>query len=93
MIKFTVQMFGLPPEITTLRAVEIEVNEGAGMGEVIAAIRQKTTALDGPVFRPGEDRLADLYKFNVNGRFYFDGMDFKLQPGDRIALLVPATGG
>jgi molybdopterin converting factor small subunit len=45
------------------------------------------------VFRPGEDRLQQLYKFNVNGQLYFDGMDFKLRREDRIALLVPVTGG
>jgi molybdopterin converting factor small subunit len=35
----------------------------------------------------------EYYKFNVNGLFYFDGMDFGLHSGDRIALLMPVTGG
>lgn len=92
-LAFTVRMFGLPPDVTDLREVEIEVPEGAGMREVVAALKKKVPSLTGHVFRPGEDRLADLYKFNINGHFYFDGMDFKLQGGDRIALLIPATGG
>jgi molybdopterin converting factor small subunit len=93
MFKSVVHMYGLPHEITDLRAVEIEVNEGSGMAEVVAALKQKVPALEGPVIRSGQDRLEDQYKFNINGHFYFDGMDFQFKPGDRIALLTPATGG
>jgi molybdopterin converting factor small subunit len=63
------------------------------MPEIIAALRNKIPTLEGPVIRPGEDRLVELYKFNVNGTFYFDGMDLHLHKNDRIALLTPATGG
>jgi molybdopterin converting factor small subunit len=86
-------MYGLPYEITTLRQVKVRLEDGAGMAAVIAAMRAQVPALDGPVFRRGQDRLEEAYKFNVNGRFYFDGEDFALHPGDRIALLVPVTGG
>jgi molybdopterin converting factor small subunit len=93
MFKCTIKMFGFPGEITELDEVEVELREGATMAEVISELRDKIPALEGPVIRPGEDRLEELYKFNVNGQFYFDGTDFKLQPGDRIALLPPVTGG
>jgi len=86
-------MYGLPREITELREVEVELAVGAGMAEVVAALREKIPALEGPVIRPGQDRLMEQYKFNINGRFYFDGMDFELGKEDRIALLVPMTGG
>jgi molybdopterin converting factor small subunit len=93
MFKCVIPMYGLPREITELREAEVELNEGAGMAEVIAALKEKVPALEGPVIRKGENRLAEQYKFNLNGRFYFDGQDFKLHKGDRIALLVPMTGG
>ena len=93
MFKCVVKMFGLPREITELREVELELEDGASMAEIIAALRNKIPTLEGTVIRPGEDRLVELYKFNVNGTFYFDGMDLHLQKGDRIALLTPATGG
>ncbi len=86
-------MYGLPREITEKREVEVDLNEGAGMAEVVAALRKKVPSLVGPVIVPGENRLVDEYKFNINGSFYFAGMDFKLKKGDRIALLVPMTGG
>ena len=88
-----IQMFGLPHEITELMEVEVELEDGASMAEVIAAMKGKIPNLEGPVIRKGENRLEELYKFNINGRFYFDGMDFELHESDRIALLVPATGG
>jgi molybdopterin converting factor small subunit len=93
MFKCIIYMYGLPYEITTLREVEVELNEGAGMAEVTAALKEKIPALEGPVIRTGQNRLQDNYKFNINGDFFYDGMDFQLHPGDRIALLVPVTGG
>jgi molybdopterin converting factor small subunit len=86
-------MYGLPREITEKREVEVELEEDAGMAEVVVALREKVPALEGPVIVAGQDRLMDEYKFNINGSFYFAGMDFKLKKGDRIALLVPMTGG
>lgn len=93
MFKCKVEMYGLPHEITDLMVVEVELEDGASMADVIAAMKEKIPSLEGTVIRNGENRLEELYKFNVNGRFYFDGMDFQLHSSDRIALLVPATGG
>jgi molybdopterin converting factor small subunit len=93
MFKVVIPMYGLRREITELREVEVELRDGATMPEVIAAMRKKIPSLEGPVIRPGEDRLVEQYKFNINGQFYFDGQDFNLHKEDRIALLVPMTGG
>ncbi len=88
-----IHIYGLPREISTVREAEVELREGAGMAEVIAALREKIPELEGPVIREGQARLMDYFKFNINGHFYFDGMDFELHKGDRIALLMPITGG
>ena len=88
-----IPMYGLPYDVTALREVEVSLPDDAGMPQVVAALKEKVPALEGPVVRPGTDRLQDHYKFNLNGTFYYDGQDFKLRPGDRIALLVPVTGG
>jgi molybdopterin converting factor small subunit len=93
MFKVVIPMYGLRREITELREVEVELRDGAGIAEVLRALKEKVPSLEGPVIRPGEDRLVAQYKFNINGRFYFDGQDFKLREGDRIALLVPMTAG
>jgi len=93
MVKNIVYIYGLPKEIADVREVEIELKNGTHMSDVIAALKEKVPALEGPVFRKGENRLQELYKFNVNGDFYYDGQDFQLQSKDRIALLMPVTGG
>jgi molybdopterin converting factor small subunit len=93
MDKWIIPMYGLPREITEQREVEIELDDNASMAEIIAAMKAKIPSLVGPVIRPGENRLIEQFKFNVNGSFYFDGQDFNLRKGDRIALLVPMTGG
>ena len=93
MFTCTIPMYGLPYEVTALREVEVALPEEADMSRVVAALKEKVPALEGPVVRPGTDRLREGYKFNINGTFYYDGQDFTLRPGDRIALLVPVTGG
>lgn len=93
MAKWIIPMYGLPREITPLREVEVELGDNADMAAVLAAMKAKIPALEGPVIRQGQNRLVDQFKFNINGHFYFDGQDFNLQAGDRIALLVPMTGG
>jgi molybdopterin converting factor small subunit len=93
MAKWKIPMYGLPRQITELREVEVELSEAPNMAEVTRALKDKVPALEGPVIRPGENRLVEQFKFNVNGQFYFDGQDFTLKDGDRIALLVPMTGG
>jgi len=86
-------MFGLSPDITELREVEIELNDEPRLADIVAALRRSVPALEGVVIRPGEDRLTDRYVFNINGRFYFDGREPQLQKGDRIVLLTLATVG
>ena len=93
MFKGVVYIYGLPREIADVREVPVELRDGANMGEVIAALKKAVPALDGTVFRKGEDRLQELYKFNINGDFYYDGQDFRLYKEDRIALLMPVQGG
>jgi molybdopterin converting factor small subunit len=93
MSKWNIPMYGIPREITEKREVEVELDEGAGMAEVVAALRRMVPALEGRAIVRGQNRLADEYKFNINGTFYFAGQDFQLKKGDRIALLVPMTGG
>lgn len=91
-MKYTIQMFGLPREVTQLREVEVELEDGANLADVIAALKRKIPALEGQVIRPGENRLTDYYGFNVNGQFYIDDTG-RIQEGDRIALLTLAAGG
>ncbi len=88
-----VQLFGLPREVTELREVEVELTDGASLGDVIAALRREIPALEGRVIRAGENRLMEHCAFNINGRFYLNDEEVQLQDGDHILLLTLATGG
>ena len=93
MFRCVVGMFGLSHDVTELRNVELELEDGAHLGDVIEALRREIPALEGDVIFAGEDRLTEHYAFNINGRFYLDSDELKIQQGDRIALLLLATGG
>jgi molybdopterin converting factor small subunit len=93
MFTSVIEFYGFRREITSLRSIELQFEEEAQMGDVITALKIAVPGLDGLAFRLGENRLSELYKFNVNGTLYYDGMDFSLHPGDKIALLTLMTGG
>ncbi|MFC1863329.1 MoaD/ThiS family protein [Thermodesulfobacteriota bacterium] len=93
MISAVIHIFGLPTELGTVHKVEVQLKDKAGMAEVVAALREKVPGLENIVIRADEDRLEKFYRFNINGRLFFDGMDFELHEGDKIALLMPPAGG
>jgi molybdopterin converting factor small subunit len=88
-----VEMFGLPDEITSLQKVEVELKDGASPKDVVAALRSKIPALEGPIICQGEDQLVDRYGFYINGRFYTGDEEIQLKDSDRVVLLTLATGG
>ena len=93
MMKCTVEMYGLTPDITELREVEVELGDGATPKDVVTALRRAIPTLEGRVIHPGEDRLMDHCAFNIGGSFHRDDSDVQFQDGDRIILLTLASGG
>jgi hypothetical protein len=93
MFRATIQMFGLPKQITYLPEVEVDLSDPAGVQQLIAALRSRITALEGPVILPGTDRLTDNYAFVINGEFHLSDSDIRVKKGDRIVLILLATGG
>ena len=76
-----------------MKKIEIQLQEGAHLVDLIAALKQAIPTLDGHVTFAGENVLTEYYAFNVNGGFYTNEREFVIKPGDRIALLSLATGG
>jgi hypothetical protein len=76
-----------------VRSVEVDLDDGASLRDLVGALRCKLPGLVGSVIRPDEDRLTAHYTFNVNGRFYVDDYDFKVKGHDHILLLTFALGG
>lgn len=76
-----------------VRTVEVNLDNGASLKDLVGALRRKMPALEGSVIRPGEDRLTAHYAFNVNGRFHIDDYDVEVRCDDHILLLTFALGG
>lgn len=80
-MKCTVKTFGITREITGAREVELEVAEGATVGEFKHALFKQY---------PGLSKLTSLF-VAVNHEYARD--DQSLQAGDEIALIPPVAGG
>ena len=86
-------MYGISPGITELTRVEVELNEGAAIDELVSALKAKVPALEGPVIQSGYNRLTEAYTFIVNGQFHFGEDEVKIKKGDRVVLVLLAFGG
>jgi molybdopterin converting factor small subunit len=93
MFTCTVEIFGLPEEITSPPKVEVSLKDGASIKDVIAVLRRKVPALEGPVIHLGKDQLVDYFGFYINGRCYTSDQEVQIKYGDHIVLLALATGG
>jgi molybdopterin converting factor small subunit len=93
MINCTVEMWGLPREVSGLPQVDVRVSENATLRDVIAALKKKVPALEGAVICAGEDRLEETCIFNLDGQFLIEDEAVNLKEGDCLRLLTLATGG
>jgi len=93
MIKCTVEMWGLPREVSGLAEVEVKVKENASLRDVITALKRQVPALEGSVICQGEDRLEDTCVFNIDGQFITEDENIRVKDGDCLRLLTLATGG
>ena len=86
-------MYGFALEVSGINEVNLELEDGAHLRELIAALRGKVPELEGKVIKPGENSLVERCVFNIEGRFYFENEDTELKDGSRVRLLTLATGG
>jgi hypothetical protein len=91
--KYSIELVGLPNKLAEIRRVEVDLDSGVTLADLVAALRQAWPELEDSIIRPGQDKLAGHYTFNVNGRFLVDEYDVTVQPSDRILVVVLAMGG
>jgi len=87
-----VEMFGLSP-FTSTSAVDLELNSGATLADVTRGLARQMPELVGRVIEKDLSGLIETYGFYVNGQFMADQPDLRLKEGDRVVLLLLATGG
>ena len=93
MVKCNVEIFGLSDDITNLRNVEVNLEKGTDLSDLVAGLKQKIPALEGPIIIPGENKLTRHYIFNINGRFHMSDSKVQIQSSDHIVLLTLPLGG
>jgi hypothetical protein len=93
MVTYSVELFGLSNDLAALRHVRVELSEGASLADLVRGLRSAAPVLDGRVIDSDEDRLANHYLFNVNGRFHVDEYDVTVTPDDHILVVTFALGG
>jgi hypothetical protein len=93
MFTLNIEMYGIPQNITRQIKVAVELDDEAGLKNVVAALKRQLPALEGPVICQGQDRLVEEYAFLVNGQSQTEDSIIRIQPNDRIVVVLMAMGG
>ncbi|MGQ9676429.1 MAG: MoaD/ThiS family protein [Chloroflexota bacterium] len=93
MPRVVVELYGTARSVVGAREVDVEVQAGASVRTVIAALATSQPALIGRVIAPGCAELLQSYGVNLNGRNFVADLDTPTQPGDRLLLLFTSAGG
>ncbi len=93
MFEIKIEIFGVPSEVTSLKTINVTLDDGAKISDLVAALRNAIPTLNGKVIRKEENRLIDNYNFNINGSFYSGNQNIKIKSGDSLRLVMLATGG
>jgi hypothetical protein len=91
-MQLAVEMYGLSP-YTNFNKVDVELEAGTGIPELIGALGQKIPSFEGSVKEVGVNRLIETYGLYVNGQFVQQDDPVKFKPGDRVVIILLAVGG
>lgn len=92
-MRVTVELFGLARYLAGVRAVSLEVPEGARLRDVTAALGQAHPQLLGRVIAPDGQGLLEPYFYARDGRTVLHNPDSRPCPDDALCLLFVAAGG
>jgi molybdopterin converting factor subunit 1 len=77
-----VLLFGAAADRAGTRQSEVSVGDGTTLGELWPVLTDRY---------PGLAPMRDTLAFAVNGEYA--RMDFRVSPGDEVAVLPPVSGG
>ena len=88
-----VKLFASFQEMAGTEQVEMEVSN---VGEILHQLADRFPRLESEMFTsPSRDKLRSKVKVMVNGRNieFIDGLNTKVESGDRVAVFPPIAGG
>jgi molybdopterin converting factor small subunit len=93
MIEFTVEFFGLPRRLSGIKETIVQVERGATLRDVVAALAARFPAFLGALIDPDTHDLKEPYFFNIDARFVPRNLEYTPQEGERLLLLFLEAGG
>lgn len=75
------------------REVELDLEPGSTLEEVLAALGQQAPALLGRILGADGRSLRPPYVLNINGLSFVEDLSLRPEEGDRILLMAPPAGG
>ena len=93
MAKLTVEVYGVGRPQSGQREIELDLEPGASLEEVLVALGRQAPALAGQVLGADGRSLRPPYVLNINGLSFVEDLSLRPQEGDRILLMAPPAGG
>ncbi|MEB3861434.1 MAG: MoaD family protein [Desulfurococcales archaeon] len=94
MARVKVKTLGILYRITGSIEHELEVRDGATVGEVVEELASKYKGLKEEIFEE-DGRFSSDYRILLNGRevAYLEGEKTRVNNGDEIVIIPPVGGG
>jgi len=93
MMEFTVEFFGLPRRLSGIKETTVQVERGATLRDVVAALATRFPAFLGPLIDPDTHDLKEPYFFNIDAHYVPRNLEHAPQEGERLLLLFLEAGG
>ena len=93
MIHCVVELFGMGRQLAGASNVRIELQEGATVRDLLAALGEKSPGLLGEVLTDDGRALVSAYSLSLNGRTFVDDLGLHPKDGDHFLIMLPAAGG
>lgn len=91
--KLIVEVYGVGRPQPGEREVELEMETGATLGDVLEALGRQAPSLGERVLATDGRSLRPPYVLNINGLSFVEDLSLRPKAGDRILLMAPPAGG
>jgi molybdopterin converting factor small subunit len=92
-MRVTVEFFGVARHFAEVADCELELDEGARLGDVVRELAQRFPRLVGDrVIGQGEE-LSQSFALSINGGMVTQNLDVRIADNDRLLLISATWGG
>lgn len=92
-MRLNIELFGPPRARAGAKVVCVEVQDGASLGDLVAALSQEAPAMLGTVIAAQKDRLLEPYTFYLDGSGFVNDPAIRLSQSSRLSIMMASVGG